>query len=71
VRVAILIGQLTGDALAQDVEMTYQLGQRAGGTHGRVIGAGGFKQGENVKLLGIAQPLGFADHAPPVAWFAA
>jgi hypothetical protein len=51
--VAILIGQLTGDALAQDVEMTHQLGQRAGGTHGRVLGAGGFKQGENLKLLGV------------------
>lgn len=40
--VAILVGQLTGDALSQGVEMTYQLGQGAGGAHGRALGAGGF-----------------------------
>jgi hypothetical protein len=40
--VAILVGQLTGDALSQGVEMTHQLGQGAGGAHGRALGAGGF-----------------------------
>jgi hypothetical protein len=35
------------------VEMTHQVGEGAGGPHGRVLGAGGFKQGENLKLLGV------------------
>jgi hypothetical protein len=51
--VAVLVGQLHGDAEPKGVEMTHQLGQGAGGANGRVLGAGGFKQGENLKLLGV------------------
>jgi hypothetical protein len=64
--VAVLVGQLTGDALTQDVEVTHQLGQGAGGTHGRMLGAGGLQQAENLKLLGVAQPLGFTVHRFPL-----
>jgi hypothetical protein len=49
--VAVLVGQLTGDTLPQTVEMTHELGQGAGGAHGRAVGADGFEQGENLKLL--------------------
>ena len=52
--VAVLVGQLTGDALPQTVEMTHELGQGAGGAHGRALGADGFQQGENLKLLVVA-----------------
>jgi hypothetical protein len=45
--VAVLAGQLTGDALPQIVEMTHELGEGAGGAHGRALGADGFEQGEN------------------------
>jgi hypothetical protein len=31
--VAVLVGQLTGDALPQTVEMTHELGQGTGGAH--------------------------------------
>jgi hypothetical protein len=64
--IAILVRQLPGDALAQDVKVTHQLGQSPGGTHGRVLSASGFEQGENFKLLGVGQPLGFADHHFPL-----
>jgi hypothetical protein len=50
---AVLVGQLTGDALAQGVEMAHQLGQGTGSPHGRTLGAGGRKQAENLKLLGV------------------
>jgi len=49
--VAVLVGQLTGDTLPETVEMTHELGQGAGGTHGRAVGADGFEQGENLKLV--------------------
>jgi hypothetical protein len=49
--VAVLVGQLTGDTLPQTVEMTHELGQGAGDAHGRAVGADGFEQGENFKLL--------------------
>jgi hypothetical protein len=64
--VAILVGQFSGDALAQDVEVTHQLGQGAGGTHGRLLGGGCLQQGEYLKLLGVAQSLGFACHRFPL-----
>jgi hypothetical protein len=51
--VAVLVGQLHGDASPKGVEMTHQVGEGAGGPHGRVLGAGGFKQGENLKLLDL------------------
>jgi hypothetical protein len=35
------------------LSLTHQVGEGAGGPHGRVLGAGGFKQGENLKLLGV------------------
>jgi hypothetical protein len=34
--------------------MTHQLGEGAGGTHGRVLGVDSFQHGENLKLLGLA-----------------
>jgi hypothetical protein len=34
--------------------MTHELGQGAGGAHGRLVGADGFKQGEDLKLLVVA-----------------
>jgi hypothetical protein len=34
--------------------MTHELGQGAGGAHGRAVGADGFEQGENLKLLVVA-----------------
>ena len=40
--VAVRGEQLSGDALPQIVNMTHQLGQGAGGTHGRALGADGF-----------------------------
>lgn len=40
--VAVLVGQLSGDALPQIVDMTHQLGQGTGGTYGRALGADGF-----------------------------
>ena len=52
--VAVLVGQLTGDALPQTMEMIDELGQGAGGAHGRALGADGFQQGENLKLLVVA-----------------
>jgi hypothetical protein len=39
--VAVVVGQLHGDALPKGVEMAHQVGQGAGGAHGRVLGAGG------------------------------
>jgi hypothetical protein len=42
--VAVWVGQLSGDALPQIVDMTHQLGQGAGGTHGRALGADGFEK---------------------------
>jgi hypothetical protein len=52
--VATLVGQLTGDALPESVEMTHEFGQGTGGAHGRALGANGFEQGENLKLLVVA-----------------
>jgi hypothetical protein len=52
--VAVLVGQLSGDTLPQTVEMAHELGQGAGGAHGRAVGADGFEQGENLKLLAVA-----------------
>jgi hypothetical protein len=37
-----------------------ELGQGAGGAHGRALGADGFEQGQNLKLLVVAQSLGVA-----------
>ena len=51
---AVLVGQLTGDALPQTVEMTHELGEGAGGAHGRAVGVDGFEQGKNLKLLVVA-----------------
>jgi hypothetical protein len=64
--VAVLVGQLTGDALPQTVEMTHELGQGTGGAHGRAVGADGFEQGENLKLLVVAQSLGVAHRCLPL-----
>jgi len=47
------------------VETTHQLGQGTGGPHGRTLGIDGFKQGENLKLLGIAKSLWLAHHHLP------
>jgi hypothetical protein len=41
---AILVGQLKGNAFPQGVEMVHQLGQGAGGAHGRGVGTGAFEQ---------------------------
>jgi hypothetical protein len=64
--VAVLVGQLTSDTLPQTVEMTHELGQGAGGAHGRALGADGFEQGENLKLLAVAQSLGVAHRCHPL-----
>jgi hypothetical protein len=42
-----------------------ELGQGAGGAHGRALGADGFEQGQNLKLLVVAQSLGVATAAFP------
>jgi hypothetical protein len=71
--VAVLVGQLASDTLPQTVEMTHELGQGAGGAHGRALGADGFEQGENLKLLAVAQSLGVAHRCLPLgrlAWWA-
>ena len=70
---AVLVGQRTGDALPQTVELTDELGQGAGGAHGRALGADGFEQGENLKLLVVAQSLGVAHRCLSLgrlAWWA-
>jgi hypothetical protein len=64
--VAVLVGQLTGDTLPQTVEMTHELGEGAVGAHGRAVGADGFEQGENLKLLVVAQSLGIAHRCLPL-----
>jgi hypothetical protein len=50
----VLVGQLTGDTFTHDLKMTHYLGQGTGDPHGRVLGVDGLKQGENLKLLGVA-----------------
>lgn len=59
---AVLVGQFGGDALAKGVEVTHQLGHRAGGAHSGVFGVDGFEQPENLKLLVVAQSLALAHH---------
>jgi hypothetical protein len=46
--------------------MTHEFGQGTGGAHGRALGANGFEQGENLKLLVVAEPLGVAQRCLPL-----
>ena len=66
VAVAVLVGQLTGDTLPQIVEMTHELGQGAGGGYSGALGADDLEQGENLKLLAVAQSLEVAHRCPPL-----
>ena len=72
VAVAVLVGQLTGDTLPQTMEMTHELGQGAGGGQGGALGADDLEQGENLKLLAVAQSLEVAHRCLPwgLAWWA-
>jgi hypothetical protein len=59
------VGQFTGDALSEEVKTTHQLGEGTGGPHCGRLGRNGFKQGENLELLGIAKALWLAHHQLP------
>jgi hypothetical protein len=63
---AILVRQLEGNAFPQGVEMVHQLGQGAGGAHGRGVGTGGFEQAKYLKLLVVVQSLGVTHHRLPL-----
>ena len=66
VDVAVLVGKLTGDTLPQTVEVTHELGQGAGGGHSGALGADDLEQGENLKLLAVAQSLEVAHRRLPL-----
>lgn len=66
VAVAVLVGQLTGDTLPQTVEVTHELGQGAGGGHRGAVGTDDLEQGENLKLLAVAQSLEVAHRRLPL-----
>ena len=63
----MVVGQLKGNAFPQGVDMAHQLGQGAGGAHGRGIGTGGFEQAKYLKLLGVVQRWGSPITASPLA----
>jgi hypothetical protein len=54
------------------MEMTHELGQGAGGGQGGALGADDLEQGENLKLLAVAQSLEVAHRCLPwgLAWWA-
>jgi DNA-binding CsgD family transcriptional regulator len=54
-----------GQCVPQGVEMAHQLGQGAGGAHGRGVGTGGFEQAKYLKLLGVFSRWGRPSPPPP------